>query len=86
MRKLRWYHLALVVWGVLVVLAIVTTPNYIALTISEYGFEYFVGSVFGELLLILGVFWVLSKIYGAIVWVLSKIYRAIVGKRKGEQK
>ena len=62
MRKLRWYHPALALWFVIIVLSVLATP-----IMFEYGFEYFVGSVFGELLLILGVFWVLSKIYGLVV-------------------
>jgi len=71
MRKLRWYHPALALWFVIIVLSVLATP-----IMFDYGFEYFFGSAFGELLLILGVFWVLSKIYGVVV-----------GKgKKGEQK
>ena len=80
MRKLRWYHPALALWVVIVVL---DAPGIMGAS-GVYGL---IGYTVGVFCVIIVGFWVLSKIYGAIVWVLSKIYGVIVGKgKKGEQK
>lgn len=61
MKQITGY-LAVATWIILIVLLLILTPNYINKIIKLYGPEYLLGTLSGDLLIILLVFWIGEKI------------------------
>ena len=54
---------AIITYVIIVALAIILNPAYMQNLMITYGPEYAAGTIIGELLMIVAVFWVIEKIY-----------------------